>query len=612
MFATFGRHRFALQTLFDSCCWLAALLLAMWIHVDFATASFDVGQVAILGAVAVASQILIGIWRGLYIHRWRYGTFEEVTNLCLTIALATGLITVVAAVAGGLDAAAVAFIAGPVALCLMAAGRFLFREALERRSRPDRNSGEPVIMFGAGRGATHLISSMLSNPASPYVPVALLDDNPRHTNLRIKGVPVVGTREDLARTAAEVGASTMVIAIPSAPGQLIRELVALADAAGVDVLVAPSVSEMLSDAVGITDIRRVTEADLLGRREIETDVGAVSGYLSGRRVLVTGAGGSIGSELCRQVARYVPAELTLLDHDESRLHDTRLEIHHDSPDASISLVVCDVRDHDRVLEVFGDTRPEVVFHAAALKHVPLLEEHPDEGLKTNVWGTYHLLDAAGENDVDVFVNISTDKAADPSSVLGHTKRVAERLTAHAGLGRRGKYLSVRFGNVLGSRGSVLPLFQFQIEHGGPVTVTHPDVTRYFMTVDEACQLVVQAGALGKSQEVMVLDMGEPVRILDVAERLVSESGDSIEIEFSGLRPGEKLHEVLSGEGEDLKPSAHPLIQCVEVPPIAPEDFFATDAGVIDLTARIEAQVETLSASGSDSGRDDRVRSGDSA
>jgi FlaA1/EpsC-like NDP-sugar epimerase len=286
-------------------------------------------------------------------------------------------------------------------------------------------------------------------------------------------------------------------------------------------------------------------------------------------VLVTGAGGSIGSELCRQIYLFAPAELIMLDRDESALHAVQLSIEGRALLDSPNLVVADLRDPDRLREVFERHRPEVVFHAAALKHLTLLEGQPSEAVKTNVWGTQHVLDVSTEFAVDRFVNVSTDKAADPTSVLGFSKRIAERLTAHADTRGPGAYLSVRFGNVLRSRGSVLDVFHAQIEAGGPVTVTDPDVARYFMTVEEAVQLTIQAGAIGGRGRALVLDMGEQVRIADIANRLASQSDRPIEIVFTGLRPGEKRREVLVGERERETPTEHPLISQVVVEPLAP-------------------------------------------
>ncbi|MBN9620171.1 MAG: polysaccharide biosynthesis protein, partial [Actinobacteria bacterium] len=314
--------------------------------------------------------------------------------------------------------------------------------------------------------------------------------------------------------------------------------------------------------------------DVIGRRPVDTDVRSIAQYVTGRRVLVTGAGGSIGSELCRQLHRYGPAELIMLDRDESALHAVELSIFGRALLQSPEIVLVDIRDHAALNDVFVEHQPHVVFHAAALKHLPLLERYPHEALKSNVYGTLNVLRAAEANGVEHFVNISTDKAANPTSALGHSKRLAERLTAWFAARSDGpQFLSVRFGNVLGSRGSVLHAFAAQIEGGGPVTVTDPDVSRFFMTIPEACQLVIQAGAIGRGGEALVLDMGEPVKILDVASRMVAMSGKEVEIVFTGLREGEKLHEELLGDDDGLgERPLHPLISHVTVPPLDPSDI----------------------------------------
>jgi FlaA1/EpsC-like NDP-sugar epimerase len=449
----------------------------------------------------------------------------------------------------------------------MSATRYMFRLHLERELRPDPDRAEKVLVFGSGEGGIQLLTSMLRNPASPYVPVALLDDNPIKGNLEIMGIPVLGTRDDLADVAQRTGATLLIIAIPSAGSELLRDLSQAALAAELDVRVLPPISEMLGGNIGLADLRPITVEDLLGRHAIDTDLDAISHYLTGQRVLVTGAGGSIGSELCYQIARFAPASLVMLDRDESALHGIQLRIQGRAMLDDRSLVVCDIRDPERLDDVFAEHQPEVVFHAAALKHLPLLEMHPTEAVKTNVFGTLNLLQLAARHRVDRFVNISTDKAADPTSVLGYTKRVAERLTASVARDADGTFLSVRFGNVLGSRGSVLTAFQAQVEAGGPITVTDRDVTRYFMTTQEAVQLVIQAGAVGRSGEALVLDMGSPVAIDDVARRFAAQAERPIEIVYTGLRPGEKLHEVLFGTGEIDQRPAHPLISHVSVPPI---------------------------------------------
>jgi FlaA1/EpsC-like NDP-sugar epimerase len=460
---------------------------------------------------------------------------------------------------------------------------------------PGGDGVQRVLVAGAGEGAEQVITAMLRDPQSPYLPVAIVDDDRRKAHLRVRNVRVQGTLEDIPAVAEANDAEVLLVAIPSADGALVRHLADLGEAAGLRVLAVPPVRDLFDDQIGIEDIRPLTTADLLGRREIDTDVAAIAGYLAGRRVMITGAGGSIGSELCRQVHTFSPSALVMLDRDESALHAVQLSIEGRAMLDTPNLVVADIRDRDRLAEVFEQHRPEVVFHAAALKHLPLCELHPSEAVKTNVWGTQHLLQLAQHFEVDTFVNVSTDKAADPTSVLGATKRIAERLTAAAAEAGLGTYISVRFGNVLGSRGSVLGSFRAQIEMGGPITVTHPDVTRYFMTVEEAVQLVIQAGAIGENGEAMVLDMGEPVRIADVARRLADEGDRKIEIVYTGLRPGEKLHEVLQSRAEVPRPSGHHLIAAVDVPPLHQSDIAglrSDPAGVLLLALGTHDDVRT--------------------
>jgi FlaA1/EpsC-like NDP-sugar epimerase len=342
----------------------------------------------------------------------------------------------------------------------------------------------------------------------------------------------------------------------------------LAEPSKLPVLILPSVDQLFA-GVGEGDIRPVNEIDLLGRHPADIDTAAIAGYITGKLVLVTGAGGSIGSELCRQLVRFGPAKLFMLDRDESGLHSTQLSIEGRAMLDDDSLILADIRDAARIDEIFAATRPEVVFHAAALKHQPLLEMHPAEGWKTNVGDTLILLNAARAHGTARFVNVSTDKAANPTSVLGWTKRITERLTANASEQGPTECVSVRFGNVLGSNGSVLKAFEAQAAKGLPITVTHPDITRFFMTIEEASRLVVYAGAIGSPGEVLILDMGEPVRILDVAERFAAQHDPPLEIVFTGLRPNEKLHEDLISSDEFGKRRVHELITHVTTPGLSP-------------------------------------------
>ena len=568
LFAFFEAHRAPIQIGADALAWAIALTLGWILRVEYHWGAVQWGRLALAVVGAWVLQVGVGWVEGLYTGKHRYGSFEEVAGLTRSLVIVTAVGAMANAVPNAIPKS-VPIIAGVLALILMAGTRYAWRIVLEHSKRPTADGSERVLVFGAGEGASQLVTSMLRDPEAALLPVGLIDDDLKKRNLRLRGVPVVGTRDRLPAAVAETKATVLAIAVPSASGALVREVSEQARASGLRVLVLPPVKELLGGQVGVGQLRRLTAADLLGRHEIKTDLDSIAGYVTGKRVLITGAGGSIGSELARQIYRFAPGELVLLDRDESALHAVQLSIHGRALLDSDDLVVADIRDGERLREVFEHHRPEVVFHAAALKHLPLLERHPTEGVKTNVHGTLGVLEASLAIGVERFVNISTDKAADPCSVLGYTKRIAERLTAWAATQDDGTYLSVRFGNVLGSRGSMLTSFTTQIDEGGPVTVTHAEVTRYFMTVEEAVQLVIQAGAIGRDGEALVLDMGEPVRIAEVAQRLIEDSGKRIRIEYTGLRDGEKLHEVLLGEGEDDVRPVHPLISHVAVPALDP-------------------------------------------
>lgn len=566
----FASHRLLFQACYDCACWVAALLFAMWLRYDLDVDRVRFGGLLHLVPVIVAAQVVAGLAFGLYRGQWQYGSFDEVLALFKGVAFTGGLVyTTNILSAPFLVPRSTPIVGGLAALFLMGGGRYLWRLLDERRRRPHGPGLERLLVFGAGRGGTQIIRAMLSNPDSRYLPVAVLDDSPSRRRLRICHVPVVGGRDQMAEAALSHRADALLIAIPSADAPLVTELSELALAAGLPVKVLPPVADLIECSVELGDIRDVAAEDLLGRHEIRTDVASIAGYLAGKRVLVTGAGGSIGSELCRQIYRFAPAELIMVDHDESALHAVSLSMDGRANLDSDDLVLLDVRDRAGIERLFACRRPEVVFHAAALKHLPILERHPAEAVRTNVWATLNLLEVAVAARVERFVNISTDKAADPCSVLGYTKRISERLTAHLSAAGPTVAMSVRFGNVLGSRGSVLTTFQSQIERGGPLTVTHPDVTRYFMTVEEAIELVIQAGAIGGRGEVMVLDMGVPVRIADVAEILAARAPRRVSIQYTGLRGGEKLHEVLLGSDEEDCRPRHPMISQVAVAGLEP-------------------------------------------
>ena len=572
--------------LVDCMVWLVALPLTTFSRYDFTLGELELDATTRSWAVAVVGQGIFGVATGLYTRRWRYGSFDEVAALAATVVL-TGFAMSIVHVAWFMDGAprSVPALTAAVAIAGTVAVRSIWRLYRQKKTRNELQDAEPLVIVGAGEGGEQIIRALLSDPSSQYQPVALLDDDANRRRLSISGVRVQGPVSQMREIAARYGARDVLLAVPSATSELVRDVDTIASNAGLRLLVVPAVDEMFGE-LGVGDIRPVSEADLLGRRPADIDADAVAQYVTGRRVLVTGAGGSIGSELCRQLARFEPAALLKLDRDESGLHAVQLSIHGRALLDGDDLVLADIRDRDRIFEVFDELRPDVVFHAAALKHLPLLESAPKEGWKTNVAGTQNLLDAAERIGVDHFVNVSTDKAANPTSVLGYTKLLTERLTAHKGLTASGTYVSVRFGNVLGSRGSVLPAFREQAKQGGPITVTHPDITRYFMLVEEASLLVINAGAIGRDGEVLVLDMGEPVRIADVARRFAEQQHPPLDIVFTGLRPGEKLHEDLVALDEDGGRPFHPLITHVQAVPTAFDSII--DLGALEPAALVEA------------------------
>ncbi len=592
---TRGRHAGAplrlARALGDIGAWWVALTLAAVTHGVHGLVTVDAAAVAPFALLVAVTVVSIGLAAGLHRGWWPPGGRDEALVLALgVVAVAAALVVVSILVAGPVPSTTrVVVTAGPLAWALQLAHRHLPR--LKGPAGPGPGAAaRRVVVVGVGDGGRQVIRSMRDDPRERFVPVAALDDDPRKRHLRVHGVRVRGTSDELADVVGSAGADLVVVAAPSIDSRRLRRLTEIADRIGVELVVVPSVTELLDGRVGIDDARVPSESDLLGRRAIDTDIDSIAEYLTGRRVLVTGAGGSIGSELVRQIRRFGPGELVMIDRDESALHAVQMSIEGRALLDDENLVVADIRDRDRMLEIFARHRPDVVFHTAALKHLPLLEMHPTEAVKTNVVGTANVLEAARIHGTGRVINISTDKAADATSVLGHTKRIGEMLTS--GYGRRlGRpWVSVRFGNVLGSRGSVLGAFESQIARGGPLTVTHPDVTRYFMTVDEAVQLVVQAGAVGAAGEVLVLDMGDPVRIADIAERLAARAPRPVQILYTGLRPGEKLHEVLWGDEEVEQRRSHPLISHVPVPPLDPEvipELLAADgSGVVAALERV--------------------------
>lgn len=586
---------------FDVLAWVGAYLVVGAVH-ELLVPRADVSIVRLVtaGLVSGVLFVLIGVLVRLHQGRAPLGSFDDALLITIdTVAIAT-LINVVN-LAGGYFNRAVGVFTPLLALLVMLGARGFYR-LLMQQLRTSDGDREPVIIVGAGDAGRQLAVSMLSDPTSRWRPAAFIDDDPLKRHRRLRGIAVLGRTDEIREVAEQVDAKTLVIAIPSAGSEAVRRISARSTEAGLDVKVLPSAADLLVPSkVGISDIRDIDVTDLLGRHQIETDVSAIASYLTGKRVLVTGAGGSIGSELCRQIAKFGPSELIMLDRDESALHAVQLSIYGKAMLDGDDTVLADIRDTEFIHDLFQVRQPQVVFHAAALKHLPLLEKAPGEAIKTNVWGSLTVLEAAAHSGVEKFVNISTDKAANPTSVLGYSKRLAEGLTAAVARETDGTFLSVRFGNVLGSRGSVLTAFAKQIADGGPVTVTDPQVTRYFMTIQEAVQLVIQAGAIGSDGEVLVLDMGDPVSIDAVARQLIDISGERIEVVYTGLRDGEKMHEELFGDGEVDERPRHPLVSHTPVPDFAPLDARGMDAWAnrMDIIESMQRQCDLMAVRASD-------------
>lgn len=560
--------------LVDAALWATMFIIALWMRYDFSvdqlSHSLGTGRFyAVLGSL-VGISCVIGWLTGLYRGRYVPGSALESSVLTFAFATASGIVFVGYLAGGQFE--------GVPRSNPIVAGAFSILSALVLRSMVRRKrlfgagaskDAERALVFGAGDGGLQLVRQLRRSEVSRFNPVGILDDDPSKRNMLIEGVRVYGGRERLVELARRSGASTLLVAVPSLPKDELIDIRDRAEAAGLRVLVLPPLDSMMRGRVAATELREINVNDLLGRQPAHLNQTQIAEYLRGKRIMVTGAGGSIGSELCRQIMRFRPAELMMLDRDESGLHSVQLSIHDQAMLDGDDTILASIRDRESINDIFAERKPQIVFHAAALKHMPLLEHYPIEALKTNVLGTLNLLDAASMSGVETFVNISTDKAANPSSALGTSKRIAERLTAaEASSNPNAKYVSVRFGNVLGSRGSVLTVFEKQIKDGGPLTVTDPEVDRFFMTIPEACQLVLQAAAVGSSGNTLVLDMGEPVKIAEVAKTLIEQSGKQIEIVYTGLRDNEKLSEELFDNTEEPRISSkHEALSEVQVPPL---------------------------------------------
>jgi FlaA1/EpsC-like NDP-sugar epimerase len=513
--------------------------------------------------------VIIAFAMKLYRVNWKYASIQEAMTLSLSLALSSiGLVIVQLTMFGQVleRITILSFIisllllgAIRVTLRLLGVGQHWRKYALPRRMVKSRKR---TLVIGAGRAGRALVRQLYASPFHELKPVVFVDDDPKNMHFMIQGLEVAGTTNDLKAVIERHKIEAIVLAIPSLSQQRRLELITQAKTLCEDVQTLPMIEELVTGKISVNAIRDVSIADLLGREPVELDISGIKGEIEGRTVLVTGAGGSIGSEICRQIIQFNPTTLLLLGHGENSIYLIERELRALQTSINLVPVIADVQDRMRLEDIFTQDRPDVVFHAAAHKHVPLMEANPYESVKNNVYGTKNVAEVAHLHQVERFVMISTDKAVNPTNVMGSTKRIAEMIVQDLGKRSETKFAVVRFGNVLGSRGSVIPLFKSQIAAGGPVTVTHPEMTRFFMTIPEASRLVIQAGILADGGEVFVLDMGEPVKIVDLAKNMIELSGfteDEMPIVFSGIRPGEKMYEELLKDGEVDPEAIYPKI-----------------------------------------------------
>jgi FlaA1/EpsC-like NDP-sugar epimerase len=512
--------------------------------------------------VITAIKIVVFYFFKLYKSLWKFASVDEMMEVVVASIVSNGIVAIYMFFMSAPFPKSIYIITVVLDMAFVGGSRFSYR-AVRRIANSLSNEDKDckrVLIVGAGAAGALVIKEYRNHCTLNSVPVAIVDDDPAKMGQSINKVPVVGDRKSIPKICARERIDEIVIAIPSANKREIRGIVDECKKTKCKTRILPGVYELIDGKVSIKEIRDVEIEDLLGREEVKLDMEEICGYIKGHKILVTGGGGSIGSELCRQIARFQPSELIILDIYENNAYDIQNELLRRYDDLNLKVLIASIRDKDRIDEIMDEERPDVVFHAAAHKHVPLMEENPQEAIKNNVFGTLNVVQAADKYNVKKFVQISTDKAVNPTNVMGATKRICEMIIQSYDSVSDTEYVAVRFGNVLGSNGSVIPLFKKQIAEGGPVTVTHPEVIRYFMTIPEACQLVLQAGSMAKGGEIFVLDMGEPVRIMDLAHDLIKLSGFEpdvdIPIEIIGLRPGEKLYEELLLDEEGISKTDH--------------------------------------------------------
>jgi FlaA1/EpsC-like NDP-sugar epimerase len=547
------RKRLTFLAGLDSIIVLTAIYLS-YIPLHPSIETFSIQNLFVTSLILLLCHHLFASYFNLYNKAWEYASIGELVAIVKAITFSI-LVTAVFQLAMGFEFYGRALATTWMLHVLLIGGsRFSWRVYRDQYIKNEqKQEWKNVLVVGAGKAGTLIARQLMNNQDLGLKPAAFIDDDPKKYKLQIMGIPVAGTSNEIVQAVEKYKIDLIVLAIPSLGKVELTRIFEECSKTKVKTQIMPMIEDIMLGKVAVNQFRDVEVEDLLGREPVELDIDGISEYVTGKTVLVTGAGGSIGSEICRQICRFSPKKLVLVGHGENSIYLIDMELRN-AVEKSIEIVpvIGDIQDRNRMFEVMEEHRPDVVYHAAAHKHVPLMEYNPRESVKNNVFGTKNVAEAADTFGVDTFVLISSDKAVNPTNVMGSTKRIAEMVIQKLSKVSKTKFVAVRFGNVLGSRGSVIPLFKKQILAGGPVTVTHPDMTRYFMTIPEASRLVIQAGSLARGGEIFVLDMGEPVKIVDLARNLITLSGyseEEIGIRYSGIRPGEKMYEELLGEKE---------------------------------------------------------------
>ncbi len=578
------RKRLTTLILIDSAIVLSAIYFSYLILHPYMSI-FQMGTLFITAIALLSSYHLYALIYKLYNKVWEYASVSELIAIvkAVTFTIAT---TAIIQLIFFQDVYVRALAITAMILVLFIGGsRFSWRMVRNQVLKNHHADKKKTLIIGAGAAGTILVRHLLNKEDSELVPVAFIDDDSNKQKLQIHGIDVVGGTSLIPMVVAQYEIETIIIAIPSLRKAEVKRIYEECSKTMAKVQIMPRIEEIMSGDVPVTQFRDVEVEDLLGREPVKLNIDSISEYVEGKTILVTGAGGSIGSEICRQICQFVPQRLVLLGHGENSIYLIDMELRKQYGESiNIIPVIADIQDRVRIFEVMEQYRPDVIYHAAAHKHVPLMEYNPREAVKNNIFGTRNVAEAADTFGVGAFVLISTDKAVNPPNVMGATKRFAEMIIQNLAKESNTRFVAVRFGNVLGSRGSVIPLFKKQIQAGGPITVTHPDITRYFMTIPEASRLVIQAGALARGGEVFVLDMGEPVKIIDLAKNLITLSGysvDEIGIAYSGLRPGEKMYEELLNENEVQKNHVFPKIFIGKAVPMEKRELYGVIEELLD-------------------------------